>query len=418
MSTVKKSLGVIGVSTLFALSTACQNEGNNNASTPKERVDITLTRTEQGLLDASTSFAFDFFRQVNTSETKKPNFFISPLSASLCLSMIANGADHNTLSEMLRVLGFPADTYTIDDMNSYHKKLVEALLNLDNTTQLAIANSIWIKEGFGVYNDFINVNKQMYDAQVRELDFTSPNAVDIINRWCADNTNNLITDVLQEIPSNVRLYLINALYFKGIWKEKFKTENTRKEPFTNEDGKQSTIQMMSQEKRFPYYQDDNMAMVNLPYGNGAFSMVVMLPHEGKSLDACIQALTAEQWKAYNAQLYGCQIDLKLPRFKMEYDKDLKDDMKTLGLKDAFDPIEADFSQMAKESLYVSLLKQFTYLNVDEEGTEAAAVTIGGMGLTSIEPRESVPFHVNRPFAFFIKEHSTGAILFMGKVTEL
>ncbi|MDR1003880.1 MAG: serpin family protein [Prevotellaceae bacterium] len=415
MQSVSKYFAALGTLLMLILPTACQNN-ENETEQPKERVDIVLTRTEQGLMDASTHFAFNFFRQVNASETPKTNFFVSPLSVSLCLSMVANGADGNTLAEMLNALGFYADTYTIDDMNSYHKKLVDALLDLDNTTRLAIANSIWLKEGFDVYDDFIHVNKQMYRAQVSELDFNSPDAVGTINRWCADNTNGLIKKVLQEISENARMYLINALYFKGIWKHQFKKSDTREEPFTNADGTQSTVNMMHQANDFTYYADDDLTMVNLPYGNGAFSMVVMLPEKGRSLDECIAALDAERWN--EARFFSHPVDLKLPRFKLEYEKELNEDMRALGMKEAFDPLKADFSKMAAQPLFLNILKQLTYVNVDEEGTEAAAVTVAGVGVTSVGPGEPVQFYADRPFAFFIKEYSTGAILFMGKVTTL
>ena len=225
---------------------------------------------------------------------EKPNLFISPLSASLCLSMIANGALGNTLSEMTDVLGFSG--YSLEEMNNYNKKLVEALLDLDNTTQLGIANSIWIKKGFGVHDDFVSVNKKMYDAQVQELDFASPKAPDIINGWCAGKTNNCIPKVLNEIPETARLYLLNALYFKGIWKNQFKKSDTAEEAFTNADGSKSTVHMMNlRDERFNYAENEYFSMAELPYGNEAFSMVVLLPAEGKSLDECLPQLNDERW---------------------------------------------------------------------------------------------------------------------------
>ena len=217
---LKKTITALSLLCILA---ACQSDDNSSPQ-PKPRKDIALTRAEQEMMDLGTDFAFRFFNQVCKTEVEKPNLFISPLSASLCLSMIANGALGNTLSEMTDVLGFSG--YSLEEMNNYNKKLVEALLDLDNTTQLGIANSIWIKKGFGVHDDFVSVNKKMYDAQVQELDFASPKAPDIINGWCAGKTNNCIPKVLNEIPVRARLYLLIALYLMGIWKNQFKKSYT------------------------------------------------------------------------------------------------------------------------------------------------------------------------------------------------
>ena len=411
---LKKTIAALSLLSILA---ACQNDENPSKPEPKPRKDISLTRVEQSLLDANTDFAFRFFSQVCNTEDEKPNVFVSPLSASLCLSMITNGASGNTLTEMQDVLGFPASSFSLDDLNNYNHKLTTALLDLDNTTQLGIANSIWVKQGFKVYDSFVNVNKQMYDAQVQELDFTSPTAKDVINRWCAEQTNDCIKEVIKVIPANARMYLLNALYFKGIWASQFEKSATRQENFTNSDGTQQKVNMMNQTEMFNYTKNSTFSIAELPYGNEAFSMVILLPSGGKTLDESLSELTSENWKEWNSNMAGKQLQVKLPRFKVEYDKTLIDDMIAMGMKDAFDGNKADFSKMSAAELYVGILQQFTYINVDEEGTEAAAVTVGGM-LDSAGLPVTIPFYVDSPFAFMIKEKSTGAILFMGKVTKL
>lgn len=412
---LKKTIAALSLLSIFA---ACQSDENPSQPEPKPRQDINLTRAEQDLMDKGTDFAFRFFSQVCSTEEEKPNVFVSPLSASLCLSMITNGATGNTLAEMQNVLGFPAATFSLDDLNNYNKKLTSALLELDNTTQLGIANSIWVKQGFKVYDSFIDVNKKMYDAQVQELDFTSPTAKDVINQWCATQTNNCIKEVIQKIPANARMYLINALYFKGIWKSKFDKSATGQDNFTNVDGSQQKVAMMNQTATFNYTQTDAFSIAELPYGNEAFSMVILLPSGDKTLEEGLSGLTYENWKQWNGNMTGRELQVKLPRFKVEYDKMLEEDMIAMGMKDAFDAKNAKFTNMSDAELYIGLLQQFTYINVDEEGTEAAAVTVGGMFETSAGPSSPVPFFVNRPFAFMIKEKSTGAILFMGKITKL
>lgn len=412
---LKKTIAALSLLSILA---ACQNDENPSKPEPKPRKDISLTRVEQSLLDANTDFAFRFFSQVCNTEDEKPNVFVSPLSASLCLSMITNGASGNTLTEMQDVLGFPASSFSLDDLNNYNQKLTTALLDLDNTTQLGIANSIWVKQGFKVYDSFVNVNKQMYDAQVQELDFTSSTAKDVINRWCAEQTNDCIKEVIKVIPENARMYLLNALYFKGIWASQFEKSATQQENFTNSDGTQQKVNMMNQTEMFNYTQNSTFSIAELPYGNEAFSMVILLPSGGKTLNESLSELTSENWKEWNSNMAGKQLQVKLPRFKVEYDKTLIDDMIAMGVKDAFDGNKADFSKMSAAELYVGVLQQFTYINVDEEGTEAAAVTVGGMLDSAVGLPVTIPFYVDSPFAFMIKEKSTGAILFMGKVTKL
>lgn len=405
---------IIILLSLLPLLAAC-HDGEDTPS-PNLREDISLTRGEQLLLDANTDFSFRFFRQVCHTEQAGKNLFVSPLSASLCLSMMANGAAGNTLAEMQTVLGFPAATATLDDLNAYNRKLTTALLSLDNTTRIGIANSIWVRQGFNLHAPFADLNRKIYDAQVQELDFNSPSAVKTINDWCAQQTNDCIKEVIQEIPGSMCLYLINALYFKGMWKEPFKKDRTRQEDFTNADGTLSKVDMMNQNNSFSYTLTPSFSIAELPYGNSAFSMVLLLPAAGKTLDESLAELTADNWKEWSSSMTYRPLELKLPRFKLNYKKSLSLDMIDMGMKDAFDGAAADFSGISDSRLAIGLLDQFTYVNVDEEGTEAAAVTVGGTYATSVP--QYIPFHADSPFAFMIREKSTGAILFMGKIVKL
>lgn len=406
----------------LCLLVACQSEegGIQEPSTPqqqepKARVDISLTSAEQLMLEENTDFAFRFFKQVCTTEDEKPNLFISPLSASLCLSMSANGAEGNTLAEIQNAIGFSA---SLNEMNTYNRKLVSALLDLDNTTKLGIANSIWLRQDFKLMESFVDVNKKMYDAQVERLDFNSSKATDVINNWCAEKTNNCIPKVLNSISPDARMILMNALYFKGTWKEKFSIKDTESKAFTNSNGAEVKVNMMQKSGYFNYAQNDLFEIAEFPYGNEAFSMVVFLPMEGKSLDTGLSHLTGENWIQWQTEMTDRVLSVEMPRFNVEYDKVLNDDLKSLGMKDAFIPTSANFGKIStEESLAISLLKQVTFLSVDEEGTEAAAIT-GSNIATSPGPDDVVSFTMNRPFIFMIKEKSTGAILFMGKITKL
>ena len=404
---------------LLCLLTACDSDDNNSRA--KERKDITLTRSQEELLEANTDFAFRFFGQVRSSEQESPNLFISPLSASLCLSMVANGADRNTLDEMLTTLGFPAERYNMDDLNSYNQTLVNALLSLDNTTRLSIANSIWVNQGFHVLDAFANVNKTMYDARVSELDFSSPKALKTINNWCADETNGCIKEILDELTEETKVVLANALYFKGIWKTPFKESNTKAEFFSDANGSHNQVKMMNLSNTyFNFCWTEDYDIAELPYGNAAFSMAIVLPHEDKTLDECLAQLDGDTWKQRRGEMSSQKLNVKLPRFELSYERELTDDLKALGINDLFNPYTADLSKMAEVALFISMVKQVSYIKVNEEGTEAASVTIAKGDLAAAPPSmdDAYDFYVNRPFAFMIKELSTGAILFMGKVEQL
>lgn len=394
------------------LMASCQS--NDNDPTPKPRKDIPLTRTEQEMAILGNEFAFNFFKQVNTTE-RKDNFFISPLSASFALSMTTNGAAGETLEEMKSTLGFR--NYSLDEMNDYYQKLINGLLEVDNTTELGIANSIWIRDAFTVENPFINVNKEKYNAEVRSLDFSSPSAVDIINQWCSNKTNKRIPTIIKEINEDSQLFLINALYFKGIWKNKFDAKNTNKEDFTNITGTKTKVDMMRQECAVQYTAESGFQIAELPYGNEAFSMVVILPDEDKSIQEIITDLTADNWEEWLDNTAERKVDIKLPRFKLDYERELNEDLKAMGMPLAFSQV-ADFSKISTTDLFIGLVKQKTFVEVNEKGTEAAAVTVVEGLATDAGPANLKTFHVNRPFIYLIKEKSTGSILFMGKMGSM
>ena len=398
----------------LGFATSCQDD-DGGSSMAKERKDIILSRSEEVLAEENMDFAFRFFKQVNSTETEKPNWIVSPLSASLALGMMTNGAAGNTLEEMKSTLGF--SDFDLDEMNAYNKRLVAELLDLDNTTKLSIANSIWLNNRFQVYDSFVDLNKNMYNAEVSNLDFTSQDAVDYINNWCANHTNNTINGVVDVISPTTNAFLLNALYFKGIWQNKFKASDTKKEPFANYDGNKVEVQMMNQKGSFNYFYTDNFCVAKFPYGNAAFCMAVLLPNEGESLEELLEDFNYENWKEWNQRAYWQELIVKLPRFEMSYDKDLMEDMQDMGMKDAFTDA-ADFASLSpSEHFYLSIMTQYNYIKVNEEGTEAASIT-KITGDLAANPKVPEPFYVNRPFVFMIMEQSTGTILFMGKVTKL
>ena len=294
---------------------------------------------------------------------------------------------------------------------------------MDNRTQIGIANSIWVNQDYAVLPTFADINRDMYDATVQNLDFGNAGAVDIINGWCNEHTQGMIPQIIKEVKETNLVYLLNALYFKGYWKTQFKKENTRIEAFHNLDYTQTRMPLMHLGgESWRYSGNEYFDIAWLPYGNEAFNLVILLPTEEKEgeerdrkWEECLAQLTAENWRTWLDDSYVQPMDLKLPRFSLRYERNLIDDMQALGIKDAFDSENADFSLLSDTPLYLSLLKQIATLDVDEEGTKAAAVTVGGGGEASVGPGGA--FYVDRPFVFMITEYSTGNILFIGRVTK-
>ena len=396
---------------------ACQNDEGVNNKVPKEYKPIELTEAQTRMASESTDFAFRFFQTASEvlgkEEQNKNKLILSPVSASYALSMAANGAEGATLTELIEVLGFSG--FSIDEINAYNQKLVQELVQQDNTTLLSMANSLWLLDDFQVLSTYRNALKKNYDAEVRREERAK--AKDAINAWCADKTNGCIPDFLKDDPEGKAL-LLNALYFKGLWAEPFDKGLTQNELFTNEGGTQTEVAMLNRQSGYLLAQNDLYATVRLPYGNGAFALQVILPQEGVSLAQCIEALNGASWKALQESMTWKEVDVKLPKFTIEdYQNSLIRVLMAMGVQEAFRN-SADFSKMANKDLMISSVDQSVYFRLDEEGTEAAAVT--GIGMSQALPQNPYgvyEFHVDRPFLFLLTEKSTDSVLFMGQVTE-
>lgn len=398
----------------FAGLTACDSSDDlAKGNLPKaEKIELRLSEK----IKTDNSFAIDLFKTTYALENET-NIFVSPLSVSMALNMTLNGAVNETADEML--IALRAKGYTIEQINEYSKTLREALENVDPSTQLTIANSIWYKNDFTVKNDFIKTNQDYYNAEVTPLDFKSPEALTTINNWCAKQTKDKIKEILEEIPGDAVMYLINAVYFKGIWVSQFDKKDTNTETFYLPDGQTTQVDMMRQIADFNYHQDNNCEYLELPYGNDAFSMILMLPNEGKTMDETIEALDDESWSLITENMYGEKINICLPRFKAECKYQLAEEvLPEMGMKIPLSS-DADFSGISESSLNISEVIHKTFIEVNEEGTEAAAVTSVGM-MESAGPGEPqiIDYIVNKPFLFAIRENSTGVILFIGKIGEI
>ncbi|MDR3219972.1 MAG: serpin family protein [Dysgonamonadaceae bacterium] len=397
---------------------ACDNDSNGE-STFQEPIKINLSGSELQMANEGNAFAAKLFSAIYENEEEKENIVISPLSLNMALAMAWNGAGGETKQAIQKAMGM--GDYPQTEVNAYFKKMREALLKTDPSVKLAIANSIWSRTGFPIKPNFYTINKEWYNAAVRELDFSAPSAPDIINQWCSDNTQGLIKEMIKGIPGDVVMYLINALYFKGEWSDKygFVASETADALFYKENKQQESVKMMSQNSLLNYYSDEYVASTALPYGNGAFSMVFILPNDNIALNKVLAQLEEPNYwnKCLNPSVQA-DVNLYIPKFKFEYEKTLNETLAQLGMGIAFTDF-ADFSEISTIPLCISEVKQKACIEVNEEGSEAAAVTVVGYVVTSAQPStpQKITFRADRPFLFAIRENSTGTVLFMGKIGD-
>ncbi len=389
---------------------SCEKSEPIQKETPK----IILRKKAAEVIEADKAFGFELFREVN-SLSEEDNIMISPLSVSYALGMTYNGAAGTTLQAFNDVLHF--GDLTTEEVNESYKDLMDQLLHLDDKVEFSIANSIWYRLGFQVLSDFIQTNKDYFDAEVKEIDFTDPQTVEIINRWIEDKTNGKIKDMLDYIPDSAMMYLINAIYFNAKWKYEFEKADTYQGDFNLADGTKHQTDYMRVSGNFQYTSNEDFTAVELPYGDSTFSMVVMLPSPEKEVSDLVAKLDVAQWDSWflNSRFTGVQVDL--PKFKYEFKELLNDPLEILGLGVAFSPFEADFTRINPDGhLYISRVIHQTFIDVQEEGTEAAAATIVEISFTSSAGGGSpIYFKADKPFLYLIKENSTGAIVFIGKV---
>ncbi len=373
---------------------------------------LVLSTRSTEIVQQGNDFAFRFLENIN--ESTSGDFVISPLSMQFLLGMILDGAKGETANEICEVLGYGAGD--VDGVNEFCQSLLKQLPELDKKTKLALANAIVANKSFPLLDSYKSMVTEYYDAEVSNKDFSkNKETTKMINKWCSDNTNGLIPEIIKNVDPNMLAYLMNATYFKSQWAEKFPKGSTVKVPFTSVDGSQVSVEMMRNEKHFNYQDNDVLRGVNLPYGNGAYSMMVILPAEGKTLEDVTEYLNAESWADFKRSMVRCHVDLWLPKFETKYEIELNDILSAMGMPSAFDPRKADFTAMSKAALCLSFVKQNAVIKVDEEGTEAAAVSFAGM-YTAAAPGQHIVFHADKPFLYLITESSTGVVLFAGKYT--
>jgi serine protease inhibitor len=399
-----------------ALAIACAGatEPRPGPSPVLEALPRALSAGEQKIIAANNDFSFSLFRLLGAAQSDS-NVFVSPLSASMALGMAMTGASGTTFDEMRATLGFGAASES--EIDQGYKSLIALLRGLDPAVDFRIANSIWTREGFPVTPSFLDAGRTWFDAQAASLDFASPTAVKSINDWVSTATAGKIPTILDRIGSDEVMFLVNAIYFKGSWRAKFDPALTVDAPFHGIAGDQP-MKLMRREGTIRYLQTPAFAAVDLAYGNSAYSMSVVLPTVGQSVDAVLASMQADSWSAWAAQFHDAEVDLQLPRLALTWERMLIPDLQALGMRAAFQDGGADFSRLSPlgSQLFISTVKQKTYVNVNEEGTEAAAATNVGISVTSAPVRTQ--FRVDRPYVFVIRERLSGTVLFLGAIRRM
>ncbi|MGI2904662.1 serpin family protein [Tolypothrix sp. VBCCA 56010] len=361
---------------------------------------------------ANTKFSFKLFSEVLKKDSKD-NIFISPSSVAIALAMTYNGASGSTQQAMAKALELQG--ISLEEINSSNAALKILLENPDPKVQLTIANSLWANKDTSFKSEFIQRNKDFYKAKVTNLDFKDSRSSGVINTWVNENTRGKINKIVETIEPEQVLFLINAIYFKGNWSNEFDKNQTAEYPFYIASDKQKQHPMMSRTGDYRYLENEQFQAVSLPYGkDGKISLYVFLPKENNS-KAFYENLNSDNWEKWMAQFSKQEGFVRLPRFKINYDITLNDALTDLGMGEAFSA-KANFSAMGK-NLAISQVKHKTFVEVNEEGTEAAAAT--SVGIVATSAVETKPFRmiVDRPFFCVVRDNQTGSVLFMGSIVE-
>jgi serpin B len=374
------------------------------------------TPDRRALVQADNAFGLSLFREI-AGGMSDSNVVISPLSVAIALGMTVNGAAGTTLEDMKTVLGLSG--YSMDEVNRRYRDLIHLLLGLDPAVELRIANSVWCRENVPFKERFLDACDRYFDSETRSLDFSRPDASDIINAWVADQTNDKITQIVDNrIDPLTMIFLINAVYFKGNWLHAFDPEETYDSQFRLPDGTYTPCRMMCQPETTDFYtllSTPEFDALDMAYGDSVFSMTIFLPKDDKPVSSIIGDFTPSNWNEWMQDFMPWSGRVLFPRFEVEYGLNMNDVLTALGMGIIFDPERADFTRMCDvfQDFYVKKVKHKTYIRVDEIGTEAAAVTSVEMGPTSIPNH----FCVNRPFVLVIRENRLNTILFIGQITN-
>lgn len=373
----------------------------------------------ESLAERNGKFAFDLYGEV---QSRKPseNIFFSPFSISTAFAMAYAGAAGETATQMAHVLNFT----NLPNVHEEFSRLLDSLNDRqhDNAYTLHVANSLWGQQDYDFRPAFLNILRQSYGSPLRTVDFATrtDEARAAINAWVAAKTNDTIRDIVPQnaLSELTRLTLVNAIYFKSSWMSVFQKSATREQPFFLLSGEQVTAPLMQQIDRFPYAETDQVQILELPYQRGELGMLIVLPKTKGSLPAIEAGMQFDRLRAWLAELRIRRVHAAIPKFQVETDLPLKDLLMRMGITHAFQAGKADFSGMhGARELFVHAALHKAFIDVDEQGTEAAAATAITVGVTAAMPEEPVVFRADHPFLFFIRDRKTGSILFMGRLAH-
>ncbi len=381
---------------------------SGSTPTPLDVLPRTLTALEKEAISASNAFGFALLREV-VAEKPNQNVVLSPFSAHVALGMAYAGADGSTADSMRAALGW--GTRSREDILAGYKELPGLILSLDSQVDLRNANSLWVRQGFPVLPGYTSEMQTVFGAEVRTGDF-GPSTVDAMNTWASQKTNGKIPIVVESLSAEMVAMLMNALYFKASWRDRFDSAKSRDIPFTTTSGATPSVRtMFRSDKNMGYREAFGAQWAELPYGNSAFVMTLVLPSRTTTARQWLQGFDAAQFQNTVQRFDSAKVELALPKFRLPLRYGLTEPLKRMGMGIAFRPAEASFRRIANAELSISHVTQDVYIDVNEEGTEAAAVTQVGIRLTS------APIHpvmtLDRPFLFFIRERLSGTILFAG-----
>ncbi|HEY8936163.1 MAG TPA: serpin family protein [Cyclobacteriaceae bacterium] len=395
------------LSSLLVIAQACSNNNVEPDNKPNLRA---LSSNEIQVSKSNETFAFKLFNEV--SKSSEDNIFISPISVSTALGMTLNGAEGTTKDGILQTIDYGA--LQPADVNEGYKGLSSLLTSMDKKVEFDLANSIWYRNDLTINNDFANTVQTYYHGKAQGLNFSSPDSKNIINNWVENNTNHKIKNLIEEISSETVMLLINATYFKGNWASQFDKSKTKKDLFYKEDGTTAQVDMMtSGSESVLFSEDDSVSMIDLPYGNGQFSMTILLPKTRLTISEIRENLSSEYFDGLLDKTTKSIRELRMPKFTLNWKEELNEPLRNLGMSVAFSD-SASFPYLFNNpmSLKISRVTHQSYIEVNEEGTEAAAATSVEIIMTS--PAPSAPITINRPFIFVIREKHSKAILFIGQ----
>ena len=368
---------------------------------------ITSIATTDNTVATSNSFWGKLLGEA-CREMKQENICLSPLSAQFAMAMVASGAEGKTKKEICDAMQF-GDSVNVNSRSLLDDIATKTVWNEHGDVR--IANSIWIKEGFDVKQEFIDTNKEFFDALVESAEFNQK-TVKRINDWCNENTNGKIPTILDRLTENDRMLLMNALYFKAAWSKPFQEENTTDKMFTTEKGEEIEVPTMTIRSNESFYSDDVVSMVSKRL-QGGYTMLFILPAEGVKCDEAAEYV-AQDFDTYLKNMEVRNVHLSLPKFTTDFSVSLKPILANLGIKRAFGD-KAQLGGISDEALFISDVVQKTYINVNEKGTEAAAVTVAIAGALSMRPPKTEVITFDRPFIYAIIKDYGNHVLFTGKV---